>query len=173
MTVGDRIKYYRELKGYTQSEFSHLTGISLNTLRKYENNTRNPKLGQLSKISDILNISIHALEKIELNTLSDIIPYLLAIGKIGDIQFNGEKDSDGNYIENNLSFTFKSPILKHYIKEWADKKEVIDKLRSDALNTPDEQAKEFLLKRADEIEKEIELRMVDSKLIVTSENNKN
>ena len=88
------------------------------------------------------------------------------MAKLGGIQFHGSKNEDGSYDSDTLSFSFKSPVLKHFLKEWADKKAIIDHLRDEAIKSPDDQVKEYLLHRADEIEQELELRMVDSQLII-------
>ena len=166
MTVGEKIRFYREMRGMSQRELAKTCSIPLGTLQKYEINNRNPKAEQLQKIANGLHISVHALMDINIQTIDDIAPYLIAIAKAGEISFEGNKDETGKYIAKDLHFSFTSPVLKHFMKEWADSKEIIDKLRLDAQNTPDTQAREYLLNRADEIEKEIELRMIDSQLIV-------
>lgn len=38
MTKGERIKYHRERKGFSQAEFARIVGISKQSLYKYENN---------------------------------------------------------------------------------------------------------------------------------------
>lgn len=170
MTIGEKIHFYREMRGMSQSELANCSQVPLSTLRKYEIGNRHPKLDQLQKIANGLHISLHALIDINIDTIDDIAPYLFAIAKAGNITFHGTKDENDKYIGEDLTFSFNSPILKHFMKEWADKKEIIDKLRLDAQNTPDVQARKYLLNRADEIEREIEMRMVDSQL---SLNNKN
>lgn len=88
------------------------------------------------------------------------------MAKIGEIKSHGSKNEDGSYDIDTLSFSFKSPVLKHFLKEWADKKAIIDHLRDEAINSPDAQVKEFLLRRADEIKNELELRMADSQMMI-------
>ena len=176
MTVGEKIKFYREMRMLSQADLAHLAGISLSALKKYETNIRSPKVSQIRKIADVLNISPNALSNITTDSIGDIIPYLFAIAKVGNIHFYGSKDNTGKYIADDLKFSFDSPILKNFMKEWANKKNILDKLRQEAQDSPDEQAKEYLLNRADEIENEIELLMIDSQLFISnekSENNKN
>ena len=50
----------------------------------------------------------------------------------------------------------------------ADSKVIIDHLRDEAQFSPDETTKAFLLNRADEIEQELELRMVDFQMLIQS-----
>lgn len=164
MTVGEKIRFYREVRGLSQATLAELTHVPISTLRKYEIGNRNPKIEQLQKIANGLQINIHALSDIDINSIDEVAHYLFAINKISDIKFIGEKDENGKYICNSLSLsiTFSNSILKSFIKDWADRKEVIDKLRADAEASQDEKTKEYLINRANEIEKEIELRMIDS-----------
>lgn len=170
MTVGEKIKYYRELRGISQETLASLSKVSVSTLRKYEIGNRNPKIEQLQKIANGLQISINALSEINIQSVDEIAPYLFAIAKVGGIEFIGEKDENDKYIAETVSIKFKSDTLRNFIKEWADRKSIIDNLRLSAVESPDEKTKEYLINRADEIEKEIELRMIDSPRIVDSTN---
>lgn len=164
MNVGEKIKYYRELRGLNQQQLAQLSGVPLNSINKYEIGNRNPKLTALEKIANALCISVTAFHNTDLETVGDVLPYFFHIAKIGEIQFHGSKNEDGSYDGDTLSFSFKSPVLKHFLKEWADKKAIIDHLRDEAIKSPDDQVKEYLLHRADEIENELELRMADSQM---------
>lgn len=164
MNVGEKIKYYRELRGLNQQQLAQLSGVPLNSINKYEIGNRNPKLIALEKIANALCISVTAFHNTDLETVGDVLPYFFYIAKIGEIQFHGSKNEDGSYDSDTLSFSFKSPVLKHFLKEWADKKAIIDHLRDEAIKSPDDQVKEYLLHRADEIENELELRMADSQM---------
>lgn len=166
MNVGEKIRYYRELRGLSQQQLSAFSGIPLGTLKKYEIGNRNPKEEPLQRIADALHISISSFHSINFETIGDIAPYLFAISKLGEVQFHGKKNEDGKFNANDLTISFKSPVLKHFLKEWADSKSIIDHLREEAEKSPDANAKEYLLHRADEIEQELELRMVDSQLII-------
>ena len=164
MNVSEKIRYYRELRGLTQQQLADFSGIPLGTLKKYEGN-RNPKQEPLQRIADALHISITSFQDIHLETIGEVAPYLFAISKVGKVQFHGNKDADGKFDLNTLTISFDSPVLKHFLKEWADSKVIIDHLRDEAQFSPDETTKAFLLNRADEIEQELELRMVDSQML--------
>ena len=166
MTLGEKIRFYRELKKMTQPELSQLSGIPAGTIRKYEINNRKPKSEQRKKIAEALNISSNALDDISFNTIGDAAPYLIELAKKGDIQFYGTLNSDGKYCTDDIKISFSSATLRAFLKEWADKKIIIDKLRIDANNSPDEQVKMYSLKRADELQKEMELSMVDSQIYI-------
>ena len=62
MTVGEKIRTYRKMRGISQKMLGELAGgINEVTIRKYEAGDRNPKLDQLLKIADALGISINIL----------------------------------------------------------------------------------------------------------------
>ena len=166
MNVGEKIKYYRELRGLNQQQLAQLSGVPLDSIKKYETGTRNPKLKPLEKIATALCVSVTAFHDTDVQTVGDVLPYFYAMAKLGGIQFHGSKNEYGTYDINDLTFSFESPVLKHFLKEWADKKAIIDHLRDEAKKSPDANAKEYLLNRADEIERELELRMADSQMMI-------
>lgn len=49
--------------GLTQKELSQKTGISVCTIRSWENGTRNPKIEGLRKICDVLGVDVEIFEK--------------------------------------------------------------------------------------------------------------
>lgn len=58
MNVGEKICYFRTLKGYTTNKLANLSGISQSYLRDVELGNKNPTIETLSYICDALNISL-------------------------------------------------------------------------------------------------------------------
>ena len=58
MTVGEKIKYFRTLHGFTQDQLVQATGLSISTLQKYESDERKPKPEQLLKFIQFLICSL-------------------------------------------------------------------------------------------------------------------
>ena len=58
MNVGERIRYFRTLKGYTTNKLANLAGISQSYLRDVELGNKNPTIETLSYVCDALNISL-------------------------------------------------------------------------------------------------------------------
>lgn len=58
MDFKDRLRYYREQRGYSSDELAKLLDIPYTTLKGYENAGREPKYNILVKIADILNVSL-------------------------------------------------------------------------------------------------------------------
>lgn len=58
MNIGQRLKNARETIGYTQKKVSELTGVGESSISEFENNEREPKFSQLSKLADVYKRSI-------------------------------------------------------------------------------------------------------------------
>lgn len=52
MTTGEKIKYFRNMRGISQDMLGQLSGINPATIKKYEYGIRNPKPDQLLKIAN-------------------------------------------------------------------------------------------------------------------------
>ena len=57
MTLGDKIRKYRILKGLTQAQLGSLVKLTGDRIRQYENDVRKPKDGKLFEIADALDIN--------------------------------------------------------------------------------------------------------------------
>lgn len=88
MDIGEKIKFYRMLKGITQQKLAELSGIHPVTIRKYEAGMMKPKPEQIQKMADALEINTFLLQENQhpplkfdsLENLEDSIRYLLGIG---------------------------------------------------------------------------------------------
>lgn len=58
MEFGEKLKKIRKSNNLTQKELAKLSGIAEITIRKYENNERNPKIQQIEKITNVLNMDL-------------------------------------------------------------------------------------------------------------------
>ena len=54
--IGENIKMYRRVRGFTQKELSERSGASEAAIRKYEAGTRNPKKKQMKKLAEALGM---------------------------------------------------------------------------------------------------------------------
>lgn len=163
MEVGKKIKFYREARGLTQAKLCQMAGISLSSLKKYEAGERGPKPSQLERIASALGVSAEILQDIHPVTDGEFLHYFITLAKTGNIQFHGNCLDDRTYDINSLSFSFNSPLLMRALKEWADKKLIIDHLHEEANNCPDDVTQEYMLQRANEIEQTLELSLIDLK----------
>ena len=73
MTMGEKIKTFRNIRVISQNTLGKLAGIDGTTIRKYELVSRNPKPDQLLKISNALGISIDVFTDFDIETASDVL----------------------------------------------------------------------------------------------------
>ena len=69
--LGNNIKHYRQLKGYSQEEFSELLDISQQTLSRIERGVNFLTSETLTKISEILEMNLYELFMYETEYTSD------------------------------------------------------------------------------------------------------
>ena len=70
--LGEKIKKYRETKGFTQAEIAELLGVSPATVSKYEAGTLEPNIESIKKISELFEVSIDKLLKDDAFDISKI-----------------------------------------------------------------------------------------------------
>ena len=160
MTLGQKIKFYREKQKIGQEHLAELSHISVSTIRKYESDERRPKEEQLEKIAHALHVSPAALKDYSYDSFTDALPALFAIGKFGDIQFVGEKDKDGNYNPDSFAIRFNNDELMAFLMEWAAKKEEIDSVKEASAVVKDEASQKMMQERLSELSSEIENELV-------------
>lgn len=60
-TLGEKIKHYRRIKGYSQEQLAEKTELSKMSIRRYETGERQPRIETIKKIADSLNITLNDL----------------------------------------------------------------------------------------------------------------
>lgn len=160
MTVGEKIKFYREARKMTVAQLSEKAELAIDNIRKYESGARNPKLDALSKIANALGVNLNTLLDIDLKTPSDCAPYLLQMGNSLGIKFVGKK-KDGYHTED-IAIQFESDFMQQFLCRWAEYIETINDLREKAKDTLDKDTRDFMLARADQMEKDMYVVLVDS-----------
>ena len=118
MTVGEKIKYFRTLHGFTQDQLIQATGLSISTLQKYESDERKPKPEQLLKISQALGISINVFMDFDIHTVSDLLSLIFKMNEQLDLNFNSQKDSNGNILPDTLTLSFGNPVINRKLSTY-------------------------------------------------------
>ena len=118
--IGDKIRSYREFRGFNQIELAKLSGINVGTIRKYETGVRNPKPDQLEKIAKALGLNYSVFFDFNLETSGDIMALLFAIDDTVDIAFNGKENEDGKLERGSIGLHFVKPTLETFLKDWSD-----------------------------------------------------
>lgn len=164
MTIGEKIRYFRENQKMGQEHLAALSHISVSAIRKYESGERIPKESQIEKLAIALHVNPSALVDFHFEKFSELLPYLYEIGRWGDIQFSGEKDAEGHYTEDSLTIRFTNPDIMNFLKDWADKKEECTQIQAAAQTITDQKAQDLMLNRIAEIEKDIESELVSKRI---------
>ena len=81
MDMGERIKYLRSLKGWTQEELGAKVGMQKSAIAKYEKgNVENMKRSVIKKMSELFDVSpsyLMALDELDkLNNLNRSAPFV-------------------------------------------------------------------------------------------------
>ncbi len=160
MTFGQKLKYYREKQKMGQESLAELSHISVSTIRKYESDERKPKKEQVESVALALHISPAALMDYSIDNSVDVYPWLYSIGEWGNIRFTGEKDSEGKYIKDTISIKFDNPDLMDFIKDWADKKEELESVKTASALIKDEATKKMMEQRINDLSSELENTLV-------------
>jgi len=92
---------------------------------------------------------------------------MLKIGNIGNIEFIGEKDSNGRYT-NDISIHFENMDLQKFLRIWANRIEEIDNLKKNAESTLDPDTKQYMISRAESMEASLEAYLSDSLPVVNT-----
>ena len=106
MTVGQKMKYIRNLRGMTQKEVGVKAGFSAATadarIRQYEAGKMKPKADKLKQIADALGVDVCALSDIDIQSWNDVMMILFELERNWGLSL---KKAEGNYV---LSFDDKA-----------------------------------------------------------------
>ena len=94
MTLGERIRYVRQLRGMTQTELAEKAGFTADEngrirISQYENDSRIPRKEQLKKISEALGVTSYYLSLEETYKCLRLCIFLIGVGS--NNQFHNPK----------------------------------------------------------------------------------
>ena len=174
MTVGEKIRTYRTMRGISQKMLGELAGgINEVTIRKYEAGDRNPKPDQLLKIANALGISINLFMDFDIETISDVLSLIFKMDEQIDVEFHGKKNSKGEYDPKTLSIKFNNPAINRKLATWARTKDLVQK----TIDSKDEfENNEAYKEEIDDMHRkadEIKQHLLDDNMVVTKGTNLN
>lgn len=139
MTIGEKIKYFRNMREISQDTLGQLSGINTSTIKKYEYGIRNPKPDQLLKIANALGISINLFMDFDIETISDVLSLLFKLDDQIDIKFEADKDDEGVFEPSTVKMSFKNPIINKKICAYMEALEAKENLISSKEQYSDEE----------------------------------
>ena len=138
MTTGEKIKYFRNMRGISQETLGQLSGINSATIKKYEYGIRNPKPDQLLKIANALGISINIFMDFDIETVSDVLSLLFKLDDQIDMKFEADKDDEGNFKPATVKLSFKNNLINKKLCTYMKALEI----RENMINSKDEYSEE-------------------------------
>ena len=87
MTLGDKIRKYRTLKGLTQAQLGSMVKLTGDRIRQYENDVRKPKDGKLFEIADALDINPSTLAEPDFDDPTSVMHVLFELEDIYGLHF--------------------------------------------------------------------------------------
>lgn len=165
MTTGEKIKYFRNMRGISQEMLGQLSGINPATIKKYEYGIRNPKPDQLLKITNALGVSINVFMDFDIETVSDVLSLLFKMDEQIDMNFEAEKDENGNYIPSTLKISFTHPAINKKLCTYLKAKQLQENVENNKYNFTEEQRDEAYQSLKSDIE-EIKNHLLDDNMVV-------
>jgi transcriptional regulator with XRE-family HTH domain len=144
MNIGEKIKYFRAVKGMSGEDLSERSGISISTIRKYEVGIRKPKPDQLLKICEALGVSINTFLDFDIKTVSDLLSLIFKMDEQLDIHFEAEKGNDGAYLPQTLKLSFENELVNQKLLSYMTALEKRDKYIASVPDCKDKQVLETL-----------------------------
>ena len=93
MTLGDKIRKYRTLKGLTQAQLGSMVKLTGDRIRQYENDVRKPKDGKLMEIADALEINPTTLFEPDYNNPNSVMHTFFELEDIYGMRFEKVGDT--------------------------------------------------------------------------------
>ena len=87
MTLGDKIRKYRTLKGLTQAQLGSMVKLTGDRIRQYENDVRKPKDGKLFEIADALDVNPSTLAEPDFDDPTSVMHVLFELEDIYGLHF--------------------------------------------------------------------------------------
>ena len=140
MTLGEKIRKYRILKGLTQKELGMKVGFSAATadsrIRKYEKDIMAPKEDIRSKIAEALDVDYSALSDISIESYEDIMHVLFLFEEMFGMEMErNEEKTTFSFDNNNPNY---AKLLSYMYSWYVQKKSILpetDEARATSLET--------------------------------------
>ena len=116
MTIGEKIKIARTMRGFTQKELAFLVGLADVRIRQYETNIRTPKNSQLELIASALGVPMCFFTTHSFDTTNDIMQALFELNTEKGIHIVPIKNDISN--DTQYAITFNDKTINHALSKW-------------------------------------------------------
>ena len=125
MSMGERIRRVRRLRGMTQRELGMALGFETNTadvrIAQYEAGTRKPKSALLESMAEVLDVERHSLEEPTVNSDREIMYALFELDERCPIAISETESPDGED-DAHFAIDLMDNVPDRYLREWAQRK---------------------------------------------------
>ena len=130
MTLGDKIRRFRNLKGWTQKDLGKAVGFSASTadsrIRKYENDVMAPKNDIRQKLAEQLDVDISALSDISIQSLEDVMHILFFFEEELGMKIDRDEEKTTLTFDNTNKDIDTMDTLSSYLYAWYTKNKSIN-----------------------------------------------
>ena len=158
MTIGEKIRAFREYRGLTQKQLGEACGIIEASIRKYELGIRNPKTDQLKKISAGLQVSESVFYDFDVSTVGEVAALLFMLDNAVDIELT-KKGKD-------VFLKFNDEFLKKFMLEWYEAKTKTKEIKDEVENITNDEARSAVNEKADEYYNKYKTAALDNPAVV-------
>ena len=169
MTIGEKIKYYRNMRGISQETLGELSEINPATIKKYEYGIRNPKPDQLLKIANALGISINIFMDFDIETVSDVLSLLFKLDEQVNMNFEMKKDKKGKPIPSSIKISFQDADINSRLSKYIAAKEIKDHMVADRNSFDNEEDYLASLDAVTSDIEEIKNHLIDSNRVIRTD----
>lgn len=121
MAIGDRIKFFRKLRGLTQKQLGIMAGMNEKTadirISQYESGLRTPKEDLANRLAYILGVLPEALNVTNIESYTDVMQILFALEDMYGLKIG--RSGDDYVIRLNKKHK-EYPVMKEMFKAWYD-----------------------------------------------------
>ena len=117
MSLGEKIKIARTLRGLTQKELGFLVGLSDDRIGHYEINRRTPKEAVLQKIADSTGFPIDFFKNHAIESPIDVMHTIFELKQKYGLTIKKSKDVSGEQV---YEMTIENNELSNRVNEWLD-----------------------------------------------------
>lgn len=143
MTLGEKIRKYRTLKGLTQAQLGSMVKLTGDRIRQYENDIRSPKDGKLMEIADALEINPTTLFDPNYNEPNSVMHTFFELEDIYGMHF--EKVGDNYQLAFSKGDNYQNPSwIIEGIAAWVNKRNELQPDINDSASTITDKKNEYI-----------------------------
>lgn len=147
MTLGEKIRKYRTLKGLTQAQLGSMVKLTGDRIRQYENDVRSPKEGKLIEIADALEINPTTLSDPNCNEPNSVMHTFFELEDIYGMHF--EKVGDSYQLAFSKGDDYQNPTwILEGIAAWVKKRNEVQPDINDSASTITDKKNEYITWKA-------------------------